>query len=362
MHVIEVRNVNQALPRMVHHLLRNGLTNESRAGEVKVAPTPVTTVYHYPAERVLFSGYRDANPFFHLIEALWMLWGSNSLPILTHYNRRMAEFSDDGGETQHGAYGFRWRYHFGRDQLEDAIRLLQNKPHSRRAVIQMWDCNVDIDLLEKLKDVPCNLVVTPWLDTTFNTLNITVFCRSNDAIWGAAGANAVHFSILQEYLAARLNAKVGKYYQVSNNFHAYSDILEKFSNTDIAAAGYQHDPYSASDTLVTKLVDDPATFDRELYRFFAIHSDWLEVDKGRYKSDESHGFFMRSFNTSWSNSIFPNVVIPMTEAYMIFRRRKDEADRFPRIAEILQKMKPENGDWTVAAKQWMIRRCISSKD
>jgi hypothetical protein len=54
---------------------------------------------------------------------------------------------------------------------------------------------------------------------------MTVFCRSNDLIWGAYGANAVHMSILQEYVACGLARPVGHYWQVSNNYHVYESAI-----------------------------------------------------------------------------------------------------------------------------------------
>jgi hypothetical protein len=45
--------------------------------------------------------------------------------------------------------------------------------------------------------------------------------RSNDIVWGAYGANAVHFSYLLEYVASSIGVKVGRYWQVSNDFHIY---------------------------------------------------------------------------------------------------------------------------------------------
>jgi hypothetical protein len=52
---------------------------------------------------------------------------------------------------------------------------------------------------------------------------MTVCCRSNDMLWGAYGANVVHFSILQEVIAIELGVGIGVYRQVSNNFHLYTD-------------------------------------------------------------------------------------------------------------------------------------------
>src|SRR5258708_2083148 len=82
---------------------------------------------------------RDANPFFHVMETLWMLAGRNDLPWLVRFNKRFASYSDDGGATQPGAYGYRWRNYFGHDQLMDIILELKQNPDSRRVVLAMWD-------------------------------------------------------------------------------------------------------------------------------------------------------------------------------------------------------------------------------
>ena len=91
------------------HESRNGLTLE--------AIEPVATVYQKPTERVLFCEKRDANPFFHFIEGLWMIHGRNDLRPLTFFVESMRDFSDDN-ETLWGAYGWRWREYFDKDQLE----------------------------------------------------------------------------------------------------------------------------------------------------------------------------------------------------------------------------------------------------
>ena len=73
MKVIDTRNVNTALRWALPELLKEGVEEPSRNGLVLVMPTPVTTVYQRPQERVVFSPERNANPFFHLMESLWML-------------------------------------------------------------------------------------------------------------------------------------------------------------------------------------------------------------------------------------------------------------------------------------------------
>ena len=354
MHVLDVRNVNEALPKMLQHLEARGERSPSRAGEVIVAPTPVTTVYRKPMERVLFSPIRDANPFFHLIEALWILAGKRDVATLAHYVRRMSEFSDDD-ITFHGAYGYRWKLHWPLDQLVVVINLLKEQPQSRRAVIQIWDCQTDLHAHQNLKDIPCNLIVTPWIHNQL--LDMTVFCRSNDAIWGAAGANAVQFSILQEYLATNIGVGVGSLYQISNNFHAYSKIFEDLTALRPSTTTYHDDEYTNLTVQTTKLIDDPIRFDQELQHFFKWHDARLEGTK------EDEQKIDMQYVHSWRNSIFSRVAIPMVKAYMIFRRRKDDPNQFEDIDRQLDdsSRSTQRNDWLYAARRWMHRREVSKK-
>ena len=354
MHVLNVRNVNEALPRMLRHLEEKGERNPSRAGEVIVAPTPVTTVYRKPMERVLFSPIRDANPFFHLIEALWMLDGRRDVATLAHYVRRMSDFSEEG-VIFHGAYGHRWRQFWGLDQLGVVIELLKKHPQSRRAVIQMWNCEADLRDHQVVKDIPCNLIVTPWINNQL--LDLTVFCRSNDAIWGAAGANVVQFSILQEYLAAKLGVGIGSLYQVSNNFHAYTEIFEKLETLRIlytTVHNIHRDEYTDERVVPTTLINDPILFDQELHHFFKWHDARLAFPKEDEQEIDTH------YMQSWKNSIFPRVAIPMVKAYMIFRKDKDDLDKFEYIDRELGWKRgsslPRVPDWLYAARAWMERR------
>src|ERR1039457_2230941 len=104
MHVIQARNVNDALASGLEYLADKGVEEQSRNGPVIVAPGPVTTVYERPLERVLFSPLRDANPFFATMESLWMLAGHNDVVFPAYFAKNMMNYSD-GGVTLHGAYG-----------------------------------------------------------------------------------------------------------------------------------------------------------------------------------------------------------------------------------------------------------------
>ena len=238
---IYARNVNDALYLAVVPIITGKPTllsgkpmvrvQESRNGTTFEYVEPVLTHYYHPEERVLFSPARDANPFLHFFETLWMLAGRNDLKFIKGLVPRFAEYSDDGRIMQ-GAYGHRWRKTWYVDQLVILEALLRKDPDSRRAVLQMWDPQIDMvgqDAGKYVigglhsKDIPCNTCA--YFKLRDGKLRMTVCCRSNDMMWGAYGANVVHFSMLQEYLAGKLGVEVGEYIQMSDSLHVYTGGL-----------------------------------------------------------------------------------------------------------------------------------------
>lgn len=218
MKIIRARNPHEALIKALILLDAFGEEQESRNGMVITVPWPVATEYSCPLERVVFWPERDANPFFHLYESLWMLAGRNDLKPLLKYVKNFKDYSDDG-KIIHDAYGWRWRHVFGKDQLEIIIKRLQKNPLDRRCVLTMWDPMVDLGW--EGKAFPCNLMAT--FQIRKGKLDLDIFCRSNDIIWGTYGANCFHFSVLLEYMALKIGCPVGFMRQISINWHAYKN-------------------------------------------------------------------------------------------------------------------------------------------
>tara|TARA_R100000664_G_C2756180_1_gene143998 strand:+ start:973 stop:1950 length:978 start_codon:yes stop_codon:yes gene_type:complete len=276
MQEIWVRNVSEALAIGKDALESSGIEVETRNGLALEFPGPVVTTYTHSRERVLFYPERDANPYFHLMESLWMLAGRNDVEFIQNYNKRMVEYSDDG-ITSHGAYGYRWRTWFGKDQLEIAIFRLTTYPNDRRVVINMWDPIQDLHRSNGGKDHPCNTQIFFWKRKS--ELHMTVVNRSNDMIWGAYGANAVHMSILQEYMASMTGCKVGDYYQFSNNLHAYVEPLKKLDGMQIDREPYLTIADDGLSYSSPPIVSDPSCFDEELQKWF------IDEDLFNYKNE-----------------------------------------------------------------------------
>ena len=99
--VISVENVNQAWAKALAHMALEGVEADSRNGRVRLTPWPVATVYARPWERVLFDPVRDANPIFHLHEALWMLAGESDARWLDRFVKDFSErFAEPDGHQQ----------------------------------------------------------------------------------------------------------------------------------------------------------------------------------------------------------------------------------------------------------------------
>lgn len=379
MYAINARNVAEALPRGLELLLDHGRCEDSRAGPVVVMDAPVCTIYQRPRERVLFSAVRDANPFFHLAESLWMLAGRCDAEFPSRFVSDFAERFGEKDGTIHDAYGYRWRHMLGFDQLTAVISQLGEKPESRQAVVQMWDSYPDTRYITNGGEANCgeNDLQGDWRTRPCNThaylrirnetetvgasqasglggahqepvpyLDITVCCRSNDVVMGAYGANAVHFSILQEYLAAMLDVGVGRYYQFSNNYHVYQATLDMLDERDEGRRFVADDRYvdPSRGTLVepTPLVHDAALFDQELA---FLLNNYDGICAGAFPAKSVEHWNPATFN----NHFLGRTAWPMLMSHYWHKRKAhDIRDEWLGLIEA--------SDWRAAATEWVQRR------
>jgi thymidylate synthase len=359
MHVIYAQNVNDAYRQGLKLILSEGQRTDSRNGPVLRLPEPVSTVYSMPQERVLFDTKRNANPFFHLFEALWMLNGGNDVETMDGFLKSLKQFSDDG-KTYHGAYGDRWRHwpDFGLaydggenrplyrlnefDQIQTAIEMLRENPFNRRVVISMWDPSRDLDI--ESKDIPCNDMIKLWIDRDYR-LHMVVFNRSNDIVWGCYGANAVQMSILHEYLSTMTHSQQGTLTQISCDFHAYLDTPYNV-NTFIPETAFDdvawRNPYEDEMVCPYRLVTNRETFDAELRNIMSMIRD----ERSLRDMDPQ----------ALTNHFFVDIVLPMHQAWE-YVRRKD----YPSAKNTLWNARRaiNSGgevDWLIAAHQWIALR------
>ena len=201
--------------------------HSSRLGQVHEILHVAITIKE-PRQRWVVSREPAVNPAFAIAEAVWMLTGRNDARFLNYFNRALPKFAGHGS-CYHGAYGFRLRRHFGDpqngrlDQLERVYHALRNVPDSRQAIMQIWDCRVDLPDLDGSpadEDIPCNVLA--MLKVRDGALHWTQVMRSNDLFLGLP-YNIVQFTMLQEVLAGWLGVRVGPYNVVIDSLHVYVD-------------------------------------------------------------------------------------------------------------------------------------------
>ena len=333
MDVINCRNVNDGFIRAMDMLSFDQQDlRESRGGQVVEHEVPVATVFNKPWERVLFEEVRDANPFFHFMEGLWMLAGRNDLAFVEQYNKRMREYSDDGVNL-HGAYGYRWVKHFNVNQIEVIIQRLKKDPNDRRCVLQMWDAKADLNRAGV--DVPCNTCI--YFKIRNNELLMTVSNRSNDVIWGTFGANIVHMSMLHEYMASALDVSIGAYTQVSDSFHAYTKVfyemhsrLEKADVFDYYSMKHFENPYENRGINYYPMVNQTSieNWNKDLHKF---------LERKPFEDMEFEDIF------------FSHVAVPLQDAWFLHKQGETD-DAMSEVQNCIAT------DWATAGFDWLLRR------
>lgn len=323
MYSVEVYGVKDGYHRLARLVAQLGKKEETRNGPVLALDGPLMLKVHCPRHRVLMDPARDANPVFHLMEALWMLAGRNDVAFVQQFNSHIGTFSDDG-TSFNAAYGHRWAEHFGYDQLSVASDMLNANPQDRRVVLGMWDPRIDLGPTSK--DIPCNTQV--MFRVVRGGLDMTTINRSNDLVWGLMGANFVHMSIMHEWMAASIGmpllaskkpADGGRWHHVSNNLHVYERHwqLIKDIEPDSMVNAYRYEYYPT--------VTDAAKF-RECC---------VDVVNGKVRD--------------FGDEFFDGTVAPLLEAWAQWKGGN-------KGAAVLAASKMQAWDWRIATIGWFGRR------
>jgi thymidylate synthase len=335
--VIKARNVSEALGIASLEFMDSKTTRliAPRDGKQTLElKEPLTTVYRKPVERVLFHRERDANPFFHFMESLWIMAGRQDVAWIKQFNSTIDQFSDDG-VVFNAPYGFRMRNHFGVDQFKFVIEHLRSNPDSRRAVISLWDPRYDT---KDSKDIPCNDLI--MFKVRDSRLNMTVMNRSNDMIWGAYGANAVQFSMIQEFVAAAIGVKMGEYRQVSDSFHVYLDNPKWEGIKKSAHELLSINPYEVYDMDPMKMVNtDADTWFKDLQGFMVLAAGEASV-------------------MALDDPFFAKLAVPLLNAWNMRKNFKDSKEGAREAIQYLHSERLQHNDWGLAAIQWLERRSI----
>lgn len=329
---INAHNVPEAYVEAFWTLKTFGVEESSRNGPVLTIPQPTLLTVRCPLQRVLFDITRNANPYFHVFETIWMLAGEWHVGFIAKFNRNYVNYAEAEGYVQ-GAYGKRWRKWFDDglkhavvsiDQIKGVIKVLKEDPTSRQAVIGMWDPSTDLALMKQWRDRPCNTHI--YFRKRNDELDITICNRSNDLVWGMLGANVVHMSYLHELVAYGAGMGIGRYQVFSNNVHVYK---ERGDVQEFLKGPIRNDPYIRKDVDYFPLIQEGEKIE-DLLRDCEI-----------FVRDELSGY--KEFKTEWIKT----VAYPMLQSW---EARVHKKDPFTYINQIAAK------DWRLACKMWTERK------
>jgi thymidylate synthase len=315
MFTAEYKGINSFLVGASNLLLDNGVKRITRGHTCWELPAPFMFKITNPTARWITIPQRKWNTVLPYAESLWLASGRNDLGLIGHYLKNMKNFSDDGIYLR-GGYGPRLRrfnssaddYKNDKpidiisnsiikgcvDQYDFIEKCFKRDPNTRQAIINIGDPQKDCFnsemQIKETKDSPCTRILHFMKHPTQNRLNLTVYMRSNDILWGASAVNIFNFTMMQEYFAKVLNMEIGDYYHVANSFHYYDEYKDKIK--DIASVSNYQDSgfiYNKSfnslkdfDKLVNQLNENEEKLRTGILNFATelqddFFNDWLKV-------------------------------------------------------------------------------------
>lgn len=176
----------------------------------------VTTVIESPYDALPVGVGRNVNRAIAAAEAVQLIGAFSDPEMLLRVSPNFARFTEPDG-TFHGAYGNRIGY-----QLVNVVRRLREDPDTRRAVINLWDGQ--LDNVPGKNDYPCTVALGFEISDDKLVMNTTM--RSND-VWLGAPYDWFQFTQLQLTVARLLNVKAGQYRHTAWSLHLYAHDAER---------------------------------------------------------------------------------------------------------------------------------------
>jgi len=220
----------------VRRIYEEGEEVFSQRTNIHTKAVPGLTYELYPAQGFPLLTLRKIPVKLFCAEVVWMITGSKHLGFLRQFTKIWDAFAEEDG-TMETAYGYRWRQHFGRDQLLDLVEHLREEPSSRQGVVVMWDPSGDGLRTPKKKNVPCPFT---WVANIIgNKLHLHLIIRSNDFMLGNPHDTA-GFALLQAMIAQELGVEVGKLTVSISHAHIYSNHFEQVEEL-LSRADHSHE-------------------------------------------------------------------------------------------------------------------------
>jgi len=164
-----------------------------------------------PRARLIVSEARPLNIAACLGLFFYFVTEGRDLAQALYYNPLAMKFSDDAETIRGSCYGFRVSH-----QLQRALRLVRESPPTRRAVVTIYDG--DLDLMDSV-DVPCPVLMQFFVRA--DELVLETYFRSQNMLM-VFPYDLFLFTMLQEWWACHLGLQLGVYIQVGGSAHVYA--------------------------------------------------------------------------------------------------------------------------------------------
>lgn len=255
---LEHENLNQSLISLARILLNEGIKRETRGKICYEINEPVLIKVSNPSDRhINIKERKGYNKYLPFAESLWILNGVNELSLPGTYTPNLYSYSDDGKHMR-ASYSPRIRSFSGIttdyaidtpkernilnggsfgcvDQIKYVVESFKRDINSRQCVVEIADppkdCFNQDGTLKVTKDQPCTRLLN--FQVRDEKLDITVYMRSNDLVFGYACVNFTNFAIFQEIISKIIGVPVGNYYTMANNMHYYDNhenLLENIAS------------------------------------------------------------------------------------------------------------------------------------
>jgi thymidylate synthase len=191
-------------------------------------------------------GFRKTFPKSAAAEVAWYLQGTQDASFIRKYAPLWDKFVEPLGgdeldvhrigesqpekvqanptfEGVKAAYGYRWRSHFGRDQIRLAVEALKRDPSDRRCYVSAWDPAEDGLGALGQRNVPCPAAFT--FSVLGGELHSSIILRSSDVFVGLP-YDVMGHALLMDAVAHELRLRPGVMHVTLAHAHLYESHWE----------------------------------------------------------------------------------------------------------------------------------------
>ena len=216
---------------LLEDVMTNGKGKEDRTG------TGTTSVFGRQIRFDLKNGFpllttKKVHLKSIIYELLWFLQGDTNIKYLNEHGVSIwDEWADENGDLG-PIYGKQWTAWEGKDgvkinQIADAIKMIKERPDSRRIIVSGWNVG-DLQSLiggKKTAPPPCHTIFQFYVNAQ-DELSCQLYQRSADLFLGVP-FNIASYALLTMMVAQVTGKKLGEFVHTFGDLHIYNNHREQ---------------------------------------------------------------------------------------------------------------------------------------